>query len=93
MSVLLIAHVAMAKAQVSSELGFTMGTSNYLGDLQAADYSYRNPHMLSGVYGRYNANAQLAFRGFLTMVASRGVIKIQASKISFAVTLASAPIS
>lgn len=64
MSMLLLAHVAMAKAQVSSEVGYTLGTSNYLGDLQSADYSYRNQHLFSGIFGRYNANAQLAFRGF-----------------------------
>jgi hypothetical protein len=64
MTVLVLAQIAVAKAQVSTEVGFNIGTSNYLGDLQTADFTYRNQHLFSGIYGRYNANAQLAFRGF-----------------------------
>lgn len=56
--------IGQAKAQTSSELGLNLGTSSYLGDLQDADMTYQHPHVFAGVFGRYHANAQLAFRGF-----------------------------
>ncbi len=55
---------AVAMAQVSTEVGLNLGSSNYLGDLQVKDYTYRQSHLSTGVWGRYNATSMLSFRAF-----------------------------
>jgi hypothetical protein len=51
-------------AQVSYELGCSLGASTYLGDLQPRAYTYSQPGATTGGFIRYNMNAYVAVRGF-----------------------------
>jgi hypothetical protein len=66
-SILTLALAAIASAsfaQRSNEIGYNLGFSSYLGDLQAKDYSYQNPGFATGVFVRTNITPMFAVRGF-----------------------------
>ncbi len=60
----LAAIASVSFAQTSTEFGYNLGFSSYLGDLQNKQYSYQNPGIATGVFVRENINSWLAFRGF-----------------------------
>ncbi len=59
-------------AQSSSEIGESMGFSNYLGDLQPENYTFSQPGPAGGIFVRHNVMPQLAFRGFLNYARIQG---------------------
>jgi hypothetical protein len=60
----LAAIASVSVAQTSTEFGYNLGFSSYLGDLQNKQYSYQNPGIATGVFVRENINSWMAFRGF-----------------------------
>jgi hypothetical protein len=52
----------VAFAQTSNELGINLGLSNYLGDLQQADVSFRQQGLAVGIFGKHTLNSMFALR-------------------------------
>lgn len=53
---------ATSFAQTSTELGYSLGFSSYLGDLQPKVYTYDQPGFSSGMFIRENVTSFLSFR-------------------------------
>lgn len=55
----------VSTAQQSTEIGYNIGFSNYLGDLQTADYTNKFPGFATGFFVKRNFNPYMAIRGML----------------------------
>ena len=63
---LLMSTVAMGSfAQLSTEVGYNIGFSSYLGDLQPKAFTYDQPGFSTGFHIRHNITSQLAVRGMV----------------------------
>lgn len=52
-------------AQNSTEFGYNLGFSTYLGDLQPKVMTYKDPGFSTGIFVRHNINPFLSVRGFI----------------------------
>lgn len=59
-------------SQKSSEIGFGVGFSTYLGDLKSEDYSYRMPSFAHGFSYRQNWNPFFSSKAFLNVCRIHG---------------------
>ncbi|MEZ5047568.1 MAG: DUF6089 family protein [Chitinophagaceae bacterium] len=67
LTITLLSSAILSQAQGNAELGFNLGFSTYLGDLQMADYSYRTPGLALGGHYRYNMNSHVAVKAFMNV--------------------------
>ena len=65
--------VATAQVKVTHDVGFGLGVSSYLGDLETSAYTWDNPHYGHTVFFRQNIGEYVSFREFL------GVMRISGS--------------
>jgi hypothetical protein len=62
----LIAISFYTNAQLKSrEFGYNIGTSNYLGDLQTKNKTYKWPGFSTGIFVKQNLNPMFAIKGFI----------------------------
>ncbi|MBL7755471.1 MAG: hypothetical protein JNM44_13435 [Chitinophagaceae bacterium] len=59
-------------AQGSSEIGFSTGFSNYLGDLQPQAYTFRDPGVALGMMVKQSVTAHIGFRAFMNYMRISG---------------------
>ncbi len=59
------AITSVSFAQQSTEFGYNIGVSNYWGDLQPSNFTYRDVGFSTGFFVRQNINSFLAVRGNL----------------------------
>lgn len=59
-----MACISLLSLAQSSEVGYNIGFSSYLGDLQPLDYTYKNPGFSTGAFFRHNVTSHLSFRAF-----------------------------
>lgn len=55
----------ICQAQQSTEFGYNVGSSNYLGDLQTDNKTYNWPGFSTGIFVRQNVNPFFAFKTFI----------------------------
>ncbi|MBL7771754.1 MAG: outer membrane beta-barrel protein [Chitinophagaceae bacterium] len=72
LALLLLIQGGSMWAQKSSELGFGLGFSTYLGDLKSEDFSYRMPGFAHGFSYRQNWNPYLTTKAFLNVCRIHG---------------------
>ena len=52
-------------AQQSTEFGYNIGTSNYLGDMQPKDRTYKWSGFSTGIFAKRNLHPMVAIKGFV----------------------------
>lgn len=60
-----ISFYSQAQNKQSTEIGFNLGSSNYLGDLQTENKTYNWPGFSTGFFVRQNMNPFFAFKSFI----------------------------
>lgn len=63
---------ATAQVKVTHDVGFGLGVSSYLGDLESSSYTWDNPHYGHSVFFRQNLGDYVSFREFASVMRISG---------------------